>query len=332
MDSESRSTRADMAVEGAPEAPVIPPPVGPRKVRRGIHFREDVYLPYVLLFPAILIVLGTLIVPLFILGNLSLRDIDLATLEDVFQAPLTTRHYESVLSNPDTWRSLRISFLYVVGTTSLAFAVGFGTALLLKQVFPGQRVFRTLLLVPWAIPGVTATVAFLWMLTPTFGVVNYILRTLGLITTDINWFGNPDTALIAVILPTAWKAYPFFAVMLLAGLQSIPDEWYEAAAVDGAGIWNQFRYVTWPGVKRFAILALIFNGMHTFREFDFIFAATQGGPSGATETIAIRVYNEAFQAFRLGSASALGIVTFLLVVGFVILALRKQSRSSFEGI
>lgn len=279
-----------------------------------------------------LIVLGTLLVPLFLLGNMSVRDIDLATLDEVFQAPLSTNHYDTVLTDSDTWRSLWISVLYVAGTTSLAFLTGFGTALLLKQTFPGQRIFRTLLLVPWAVPGVTATVAFLWMLTPTFGVVNYMLRTVGLISTDINWFGNPDTALIAVILPTAWKAYPFFAVMLLAGLQSIPDEWYEAAAVDGAGTLNQFRYVTWPGVKRYAFLALIFSGMNTFREFDFIYAATQGGPSGATETIAIRIYNEAFQAFRLGDASALGIITFILVAVFVVIALRRQSKSSFEAL
>mgnify|MGYP002624082378 CR=1 FL=1 len=301
-------------------------------LRGRLRYREDKHLPYYLLLPAILIVLGTLVVPLFLLGNMSVRDIDLASLEEVFQAPLTTDHYTGVLEDPDTWKSLWISVLYVAGTTSTAFILGFGTALLLKQAFPGQRVFRTLLLVPWAVPGITATVAFLWMLTPTFGVVNFILRTVGLISTDINWFGNPDTALIAVILPTAWKAYPFFAVMLLAGLQSIPDDWYEAAAVDGAGVFNSFRYVTWPGVKRYAILALIFNGMHTFREFDFIYAATQGGPSGATETIAIRIYNEAFRAFRLGDASALGIFTFVLVALFVLFALRRQAKSSFEGL
>lgn len=300
--------------------------------RRRIRLREDVILPYLLLLPALLIVLGTVLVPLFILGNLSIRNVGLASLHQVFQAPLTTKHYTSVLGNADTWRSLWISVLYVLGTTSLAFTIGFGTALLLKQAFPGQRIFRTFLLVPWAVPGVTATVAFLWMLTPTFGVVNYILRTIGVTSTDINWFGNPHTALIAVILPTAWKSYPFFAVMLLAGLQSIPNEWYEAAAVDGAGTWNQFRYVTWPGVKRYAMLALIFNAMYTFREFDFIFASTQGGPSGATETIAIRIYNEAFKAFRLGNASALGIITFFLVAGLVLIALRVQSRGSFEGL
>lgn len=303
-----------------------------KQTPRGIRISEDKVLPYILLFPAIAIVLGTLLIPLFILGNMSIRDIELATLDEVFDAPVTVRHYESVFTNPATWRSLRISAIYVFGTTSVAFILGFATALLLKQAFPGQRMFRTLLLVPWAVPGVTATVAFLWMLTPTYGVVNFILRTLGLISTDINWFGNPNTALLAVVLPTAWKAYPFFAVMLLAGLQSIPDDWYEAAAVDGAGPLQQFRYVTWPGVKRYAILALIFNAMHTFREFDFIFAATQGGPSGATETIAIRIYNEAFRAFRMGSASALGIITFFLVAGLVVFALRRQSKSSFEGL
>src|SRR5690606_12377571 len=145
----------------------------------------------------------------------------------------------------------------------------------LNQVFPGRRLFRTLILVPWAVPGVTATIAFLWIMTPTFGVLNYLLRTLNIIEADVNWFGDPSTAMIAVIAPTAWKAYPFFTVMLLAGLQTIPRDYYEAAAVDGAGRYAQFRYVTWPGIKRFAVLGLLFNAMHTFREFDFIYASTQ---------------------------------------------------------
>lgn len=290
--------------------------------------REDVAVPYLLLLPAILIVVGTLLVPLFILGNMSIRDVQMASLDEVFQAPLTVDHYTSVLTDPDTWKSLRVSVVYVVGSVSVAFLIGFSSALLLRQVFPGRKVFRTLVLVPWAVPGITATIAFLWMLAPTFGVVNYILRSFGLIDTDINWFANPDTAMAAVIAPTAWKSYPFFTVMLLAGLASIPSELYEAASVDGAGRLDKFRYITWPGVKSYAFLAILFNAMHAFREFDFIYASTRGGPAGATETIAIRIYNEAFEAFRLGTASALGMVTFVIVALVVIFGLAKQVRSA----
>lgn len=301
---------------------------GPHAARPRL--REDTVLPYALLFPAIALVVITLVAPLFILGNMSIRDVQMGSLEDIFDAPLTTEHLQSVVSDPGTWNSLRVTVIYVIGTTAIAFGLGLGTALLLNQSFRGRRIFRTLILVPWAVPGITATIAFLWMLTPTFGVVNYVLRTLGITSGDINWFADPSTAMFAVIAPTAWKAYPFFTVMLLAGLQAIPRDHYEAAAVDGAGAVARFRYVTWPGIKRYALLGLLFNGMHTFREFDFIYASTRGGPGGATETIAIRIYNEAFDAFRLGSASALGMVTFVIVALAVAVGLARQLRSSSE--
>src|SRR4029077_8024846 len=111
-------------------------------------------------------------------------------------------------------------------------------ALLLNQRLPAQRLFRTLTLIPWAVPGVTATIAFLWLLQPSFGLINYLLRSIGLIQADVSWFGSPETALGAVIVPTVWKTYPFFTVMLLAALQSVPRELYEAAAIDGAGPWQ----------------------------------------------------------------------------------------------
>jgi multiple sugar transport system permease protein len=281
-----------------------------------------------LLIPAAIIALVTLFGPLYILGNLAFRDSQLATLDEVLRAGFTTRYLESVLSDPGTWNSLRVSAIYVVGTTSVAFMIGLGTALLLKEAFPGRRIFRTLLLVPWAVPSITATVAFLWMMTPTFGVVNYILRTLGITDTDINWFGDPSTAMFAVIGPTAWKSYPFFAMVLLAGLQTIPKELYDAAAVDGAGTRSRFTSITWPGLKPYALLALLFGVMGAFREFDFIYASTRGGPSGTTETVAMRIFNEGFESFRLGTAAALGLVTFVVVALIAVLILRWQVRSS----
>ena len=173
--------------------------------------------------------------PLQLLGGISVRDVSLGRLSAIFEAPLTFSNYTEVLTDPETWRSFWVSALYVAGSTLLPFVVGLLMALVLNQRMPGQRVLRTLALVPWAIPGITATIAFVWMMQPTYGVWNYVLRSFGIISSDVNWFGNPSLALIAVILPTSWKAIPYFTLMLLAGLQVIPREQYEAAQVDGAG-------------------------------------------------------------------------------------------------
>ncbi len=289
-------------------------PLGrPGQLLRLSQRRRDHLFPWLLLLPAFAITTAFLAVPLFLLVNISLREVALSTIGKILAAPFTLSNYGDVTGDPATWRSVWVSLQYVLLGTGGAFLLGLGTAILLNERLPGRRLFRTLMLVPWAIPGVTATVGFLWMLTPTFGVVNYILRSLGLISTDVNWFGDPATALLAVSVPTIWKAYPFFTVMLLAGLQSISGDLYEAAAVDGAGRPARFRWITWPGLRSYAVLALLFNAMYMFREFDFIFASTRGGPGGATETIAIRIYNEAFESFDLGTAAALGTVTFVLV-------------------
>lgn len=261
--------------------------------------------------------------PVFLLVSISLRELRLATITKLLEAPLTAANYGAVLADAATWGSLVVSIEYVLGVTAGGFAIGLGTALLLNEAILGRRLLRTLTLVPWAIPGVTATVGFVWMLNPTFGVANHLLRAAGLISVDVNWLGSPSTALAAVTIPTVWKSYPFFTVMLLAGLQSVPSEQYEAAAVDGAGRLARFRWVTWPGIQGYAVLAALFNAMYAFREFDFIFASTRGGPGGATETIAIRIYNKAFESFDLGTAAALGTLTFGLVSAVVLLLLPR---------
>jgi multiple sugar transport system permease protein len=173
------------------------------------------------------------------------------------------------------------------------------------------------------VPGVIVSLNFLWMLDASFGVVNAILRRLGLISTDIAWFVDADTAMLAVIAATVWKSFPFFTITLLAALQSIPKSLYEAARVDGASAWQEFREVTWPGIRQPAVLALILNALWTFREFDIIYVGTGGGPAGATETLGILVYREAFGSFRFGTAAALGVLMLATAALIVLVGLRR---------
>lgn len=293
--------------------------------------RWDWLLPVGFMTPAVLIGIGIVFFCMILLIALSLREQKLGTLEALLNSPMSLENYVEIITDPATWRSLWISVIYTVGTTIVPFGIGLAFALLLNEQMPGRRVLRTLALVPWAIPGVTATIAFMWIMQPTYGVANYLLRVLGISDADVDWFGNVNTALIAVMIPTIWKGVPFFLLMLLAGLQSINGELYEAAEVDGAGRWAKFRYVTIPSLAPFIFVSLVFGAMHSFREFDFIYASTGGGPQGATETIAVRIFNLAFDRFDFTGAAALGVFTFVLVSIVIVLLVRRDRKGALEG-
>ena len=178
--------------------------------------------------------------PIWVVVNMSLRPGRALELSKLFGQPLGRANFERVLGN-STWQAFAHSAIYTVGTLIPAFLVGLGSALLFNKEFPARRWLRSLLLMPWAVPGVMVSLNFLWMFDASFGVVNSILRRLGLVSTDIAWFVDADTAMLTVIAATVWKSFPFFAITLLAALQSIPKSQYEAARVDGASAWQQFR-------------------------------------------------------------------------------------------
>ncbi|MGH2344856.1 MAG: carbohydrate ABC transporter permease, partial [Chloroflexota bacterium] len=227
------------------------------------------------------------------------------------------------------WNSVRVSIIYVVGSALASFAIGLITALFLNQRFPLRRVFRTLVLLPWAVPGVIVSISFLWLFDASYGVVNSILRHTGLITSDLAWFVNGRTALFAVMLPTIWKGYPFCTLTLLAAMQSIPRSLYEAAEIDGATRLARFLYITWPGIRSAGLLALTLTGLWMFRDFDIIYAATGGGPARATQTLSLFVYDESFRFFRMGTASAVGTMMIVIATVACIIAIRSVRKEYF---
>jgi multiple sugar transport system permease protein len=281
-----------------------------KKVRSAVQ-------AYVLLLPAFLVTLGMMVYPLLITVNLSFRTGSSMNFAKLLTSPLGLKNYIDVFSDPATWRSLSLSLVYTISGTGFAFLIGLATALLLNRLKTMRRLMRILILVPWAIPGVVASICFLWMLDPSYGVVNYILKSIGFIQKNLGWFSDPKLAMVSAIIPTVWKGYPFFTITLLASLQSIPEAYYEAARVDGASSLDLFRHITWPAIQNSAILAIVLNGLWIFRVFDIIYPTTQGGPMGATDILAIRLYNEAFKYFHMAKAATLGILTFGVCALFV---------------
>ncbi|MBL8702866.1 MAG: sugar ABC transporter permease [Alphaproteobacteria bacterium] len=287
------------------------------------------FLAYALLSPAIVAVIFLIAYPLWVAVNVSTREGRTMNIARLDRLPRGWGNFERILDEPANWEALLRSAIYVVGSVLPAFLIGLGLALLLNRAFPARRWIRSLMMLPWAVPGVVTSIAFLWLLDGSYGVVNSILRTLGLMSGDVAWYARQETAMFAVIVPTVWKGFPFFALTLLAAMQAIPHTLYEAARIDGASARDQFRYVTWPGIRGPALLAVILHSLWVFKELDIIFAATGGGPAGATETLALRVYLEAFQFFRLGSASAMGLMMMALCAALVLLALPRLRARFF---
>src|SRR5690349_3644171 len=193
-----------------------------RTPKRGSLARRERVFAYALLAPAVVAVFALIAYPMYLIFAISVREGRSLNFLALSRRPLGLGNYQLVLTDPATWHSVWVSFVYTFGSIVPAFLIGLGTALLLDRVFPFRRWLRSLMLLPWAVPGVMASIVFLWLFDASFGVVNYFLRTLNVIDTDIAWYSTESTALFAVIVPTVWKSYPFFTLTLLAALQSIP--------------------------------------------------------------------------------------------------------------
>lgn len=240
---------------------------------------------------------------------------------------ITLDNYSKLLGNKLFWEALSRSIIFTAIALSISFLLGLGLALLLNKKFRFQKLFRTLLLLSWPIPGVAVSLLFIWMFDSNFGIINTILHGIGLIDSNIKWTSSGITASVTVITATMWKSYPFFVLTLLAGLKGISEDMYEAASIDGANSWKKFVNITLPALNSVIATSLLLNGLWIFRNFDLIYSITGGGPNRTTETLPLLLYNEAFKYYNIGYASAIGVISLIICSVFVILSipsLRKQ--------
>lgn len=227
-------------------------------------------------------------------------------------------NYEDLIVDPDFWNSVQVTFTYAAATVACTYAVGLGLALLLDHKMPARGLLRTLFILPWAIPEVVVVLIFVWMLDAQYGVINYVLVELSLLDQPAAWLSNSRLAFVAVVMVTTWQQFPLAMLILLAGLQTIPTEQYEAAKVDGASAWAQFRYVTMPGLRAVNVVLILLLVLNSFRRVTILYTMTGGGPARATETLSVLTYTAAFQYQKIGYASAVGTVLLLLLLGFSI--------------
>jgi multiple sugar transport system permease protein len=275
--------------------------------------RRELLLPYLLVAPALAVLLALSIYPLIYSITISLQQ------ETAAGAVWTLGQFKR-LGTDNFFRTAMVhTFIYATVALTFEFLFGLGLALLLNQQLRGRGLFRASLLVPMMLPPVVAGIVWRLMLNPDFGAINGTLKQFGVNTEALTWTASPRLALLSVIAVDVWQWTPFVFLVLLAGLQAIPQEPYEAALIDGSTRWQTFRHVTLPLLKPAILIVLLLRTMDLLRVFDQIFILTEGGPAFATETISLYIYRTAFRFFDFGYAAAMSFV--LLALTNVISAL-----------
>lgn len=238
-------------------------------------------------------------------------------------------NFVRLLDNGFFWDSFRIGMVWAVSVTILQLVASMGLALLLNSNMKLQGLTRLLALIPWAMPPVVVAIMWRMIYSPNAGPLNAFLGAVGL-PDDINWLGNFSLALPAVIVVGVWVGMPQTTVTLLAGLQQVPSELYEAAAVDGAGAWRRFITVTLPSLRPIIVSITSLNFIWNFNSFSLIYVLTEGGPGGKTMLPMLFTYIEAFKNRNIGYAAAMGVVLVIVVVLLLALFLRAQFREEKE--
>lgn len=266
---------------------------------------------YLLLAPAVLLMAVIIVYPIILSVSISMQDVRIARIGEG-PKPWTLDNYRWLFGSGETWHALWVTFKLVVVVGGLSVIIGFATALLVNQKFRGRAAARLFVALPWAVPEVVATVIWAWMLDSSFGLVNWVLLTSGVVDEPIAFGSDPTAAFAAVCFVMIWKGYPLMSIMLLAGLQSIPEEQYQAAKVDGAGVFQRFWYITLPNMLPVVGVTTVMTTLWVFRDFAIIHVLTQGGPLGETTTLSILTFEQSFEFFRMGQGAAVGVLTMVL--------------------
>ena len=231
-------------------------------------------------------------------------------------------NFRRLVTDGDFWKVVINSIVLTAGAVAGEVIIGMIIALAVNASYRGRGLFRTLNILPWVIPSFVTAFVWIWLLHPQFGPVNALLQLLHIINEPIAWLSNGTTAMISLVAVFVWKGLPWTFLVLLAGLQTIREDWYEAAKVDGASPWQMFRHITLPALRYVLVIVLVLRTIWTFNSFDMVYLLTGGGPARATLTLPMRVYTAGFREYDIGMSSAIAAVMVVLVVLLSVLMLR----------
>ena len=301
-------------LEGTPAARSANSP--PRALRGLDRERRQAYL---LIAPAVAVLAGVAAYPLLAAVWLSFHRMILVFGEQRF---IGLANYGFLLADPRFHGALANTLYFTAVAVAIELLLALPLAMLLHAAIPGRGLLRASMLIPWAIPTVVSAKLWAWLFNADYGLINRLLPG-----ADVNWLGAPGWALHAAIVVDVWKTTPFVALLLLAGLQGIPDDLYRAARVDGASAWRTFRTITLPLLKPAILLALLFRSLDAFRVFDAIFVLTEGGPANTTETLSIYAYKTLLRQGDFGYGTTLSVATFFATAVIAVIFLAALRRT-----
>ena len=284
---------------------------------------------YLLVGPLVLWLVVTIVVPLAYSVYLGFTDAGIIGTGANFTG---FENYATVLADPEFRAAFGRSLIWAIGGAVVQTVLAFAAALALNQTFRGRRFARTWIILSWIIPTIVIAILWRWMLNASYGVINFIVIALGITDGPVDFLGSPQWALPTVIAINAWRWFPFLALLILAGLQSIPQEYYEAAKVDGASATQRFFNITMPQLQPVLYVVGLIGTLWAVNIFDVIWLLTQGGPSGSTQTLPVLIYDRAFNGFALGEASAISVLlcAFLLVFSLLYIRFVPSGESDTE--
>ena len=236
------------------------------------------------------------------------------------------QYYISLLQDAEYRRSILNTLVFTAISIVGKLFFGVLMALALNVEFKGRNVVRALLMIPWTLPNIVAVLNWRWIFSSTGGIANYLLKSLHLIDKDLIWFGSAGLAMATCVIANVWRGTPFFGVSILAKLQTISKDGYEAAAIDGANIWQRFRYITLPEIKDVIMLSTLMSTIWTLNEFESIWLMTGGGPNGATETMNVFSYQTAMRSMMLGKGIAVSVIAMPVLILLISLISRRMLK------
>jgi multiple sugar transport system permease protein len=276
---------------------------------------ETRYWMYLLLLPSALLIVAVVLYPTLYGMQLSFREMRL-TRPDLGTGWVGLKHYQRMIADPVFWVSLRNTAVWVTSSVATEFLVGLIAALALNRNLPGTKLFAVLILLPYFLPNVVAGHMWALMLDPRLGVINDVLVKLGVLGSYKAWFADPASAMAAAIVVEAWHSFPFFTLLIMAGLKGIPADLYKAADIDGAGPLSQLRLITLPMLRTIIAAAVILRVIGLVNSPDLLLILTGGGPGRSTQVLSLYAFQNAYKDFNFGYAGALSVVMFVLLMLF----------------
>ena len=284
-------------------------------VRMIGELSETRYWMYLLLLPSLLLITAVVLYPTVYGFHMSFHEMRLNR-PDLGTGFVALKHYERMLADPIFWVSLRNTAVWVTSSITLEFLIGLVAALALNRNLPGTKVLAVVILLPYFLPNVVAGHMWALMLDPRLGVINDVLVRIGLLEGYKAWFADPSTAMAAAVIVETWHSFPFFTLLIMAGLKGIPTDLYKAADIDGAGPFAQLRLITLPMLKTIIAAAVILRVIGLVNSPDLLLILTSGGPGRSTQVLSLYAFQTAYKDFNFGYAGALSVIMFILLMGF----------------